>query len=60
MTFTEHYDQPLIGKTVMLYLSNRRNFIGVVQDVGESFIRIDGIDFNTEHIISLSIQRENK
>ena len=59
MSFTEHYNKDNIGKQCTIYLSNRRYYCGIIEAITKSFIRINGIDFNTEHIVSLSIVGEN-
>lgn len=56
MSFTGHYNKDIIGKFAVVYLSNRRNYQGIIQDVGSDFIKINGVEFNTEHIVSISIK----
>lgn len=54
MSFTKMWDKNLIGKSIMVYLTNRRRYSGELKDFGDTFVTIDKIMFNPDNIISMS------
>lgn len=55
MSFTNMWNKEWKGKDVLVYLSNRRRYYGKLEDFGDTFVNIDGVMFNPEFIISMSV-----
>ena len=56
MSFTKTWLSEWKGKTVIVYVSNKRNYYGILDDFGETYVKISGILFNPDHIISMSLK----
>jgi len=60
MIFTHHYERNIIGKRCNVFLSNQHSYAGEIEDFGADWIRINGVDFNADHIVSIRIFDEEK
>ena len=54
MTFSEQLDRSLVDKVVLIYVPSGKSYKGILKELGESYIKVNDVYFNTNQIVSIS------